>query len=162
VKITQKPHLLYNSFILLNKSTEKPGIFRKKNAANAENSPSSCNQTKCPIEYPAIAPETEPRSKNRLKSFLQYFGISIPVEYDNNLWTLKYISWLKQIKMQTMSGQDAFSNLISSYEYHRQQLLTLSRQVRQRIREYDNELYSLLKTISGIVRVRVSENFKTV
>jgi transposase len=90
------------------------------------------------------------RSKNRIKSFLQYFGISIPVEYDNNLWTFKYISWLKQIKMQTMSGQDAFSNLIGSYEYHRQQLLTLSRQVRQRIREYDNELYSLLKTISGI------------
>jgi transposase len=29
-------------------------------------------------------------------------------------------------------------------------LLTLSRQIRQRIREYDNELYSLLKTISGI------------
>ena len=52
--------------------------------------------------------------------------------------------------MQTMSGQDAFSNLIRSYEYHREQLLTLSRQIRQRIREYDNELYSLLKSISGI------------
>jgi transposase len=52
--------------------------------------------------------------------------------------------------MQTLSGQDAFSNLICSYEYHREQLLTLSRQVRIRIREYDNELYFLLKTISGI------------
>jgi transposase len=90
------------------------------------------------------------RSKNRIKSFLQYYGESIPVEFDNNQWTLKFVSWLKQVKMQTMSGQDAFSNLISSYEYHRQQLLTLSRQLRQRIREYDNELYSLLKTISGI------------
>jgi transposase len=29
-------------------------------------------------------------------------------------------------------------------------LLTLSRQIRQWIREYKNELYSLLKTISGI------------
>jgi transposase len=90
------------------------------------------------------------RSKNRIKSFLQYYGVSIPGEYDNNLWTLKYISWLNQIKMQTMSGQDAFTNLIRSYEYHREQLLTLSRQIRQRMREYDNELYSLLKTISGI------------
>ncbi len=52
--------------------------------------------------------------------------------------------------MQTLSGQDAFLNLISSYEYHRSQLLTLSRQIRQWIREYKNELYSLLKTISGI------------
>ena len=52
--------------------------------------------------------------------------------------------------MQTMSGQEAFSNLISSYEFHRVQILNLSRQIRIRIREYDNELYSLLKTISGI------------
>ena len=52
--------------------------------------------------------------------------------------------------MQTLSGQDAFSNLIRSYEYHREQILILSRQIRIRIREYDNELYSLLKTISGI------------
>ena len=87
------------------------------------------------------------RSKNRIKSFLQYYGIPIPFEYDNSLWTLKYIAWLKQIKMKTMSGQDAFSNLIRSYEYHREQILILSRQIRIRIREYDNELYSLLKTI---------------
>jgi transposase len=90
------------------------------------------------------------RSKNRIKSFLQYYGVSIPPEYDNNQWTLKYIAWLNQLKMQTMSGQDALTNLIRSYEYHREQLLTLSRQIRQRMREYDNELYSLLKTISGI------------
>jgi hypothetical protein len=93
------------------------------------------------------------RSKTRIKNFLQYYGEPIPVEFDNNQWTLKFVSWLKQVKMQTMGGQDAFSNLISSYEYHRSQLLTLSRQIRERIREYDRELYTLLKTISGIVRV---------
>jgi len=90
------------------------------------------------------------RSKNRIKSFLQYYGIPIPLEYDNNQWTLKFVSWLKQIKMQTQSGNDAFSSLVLSFEYHRKQLLDLSRQIRQRIREYDKELYSLLRTISGI------------
>jgi transposase len=90
------------------------------------------------------------RSKNRIKSFLQYYGESIPMEYDNNLWTLKYVSWLKQVTMKTASGQDAFTHLIESYEHHRQQLLILSRIVRLRISQYDNELYSLLKTISGI------------
>jgi transposase len=90
------------------------------------------------------------RSKNRIKSFLQYYGESIPAEFDNNQWTLKYIAWLKQIQMKTLSGQDAFSNLIRSYEFHREQILILSRQIRIRIREYDSELYSLLKTISGI------------
>ena len=69
---------------------------------------------------------------------------------DNNQWPLKFVAWLKQIQMQTLSGQDAFSNLIRSYEYHREQILTLSRQIRQRVTEYDKELYTLLKTISGI------------
>ena len=90
------------------------------------------------------------RSKTRIKSFLQYYGEPIPPEFDNNQWTLKFVSWLKQVNMQTMSGQDAFSNLISSYEYHRSLLLTLSRQIRERIREYDRELYTLLKSVSGI------------
>lgn len=90
------------------------------------------------------------RSKNRIKSFLQYYSIIIPLEMDNNQWPLKFVAWLKQIQMQTPSGQDAFSNLIRSYEYHREQILTLSRQIRLRVTEYDKELYSLLKTISGI------------
>jgi transposase len=90
------------------------------------------------------------RSKNRIKSFLQYYGEPIPEEFDNNQWTLKFVSWLKQVKMKTISGQDAFSHLIESYEHHRGQLVDVSRLVRQRIREYDNELYSLLKSISGI------------
>ena len=90
------------------------------------------------------------RSKNRIKSFLLYFGVSIPPEYDNNQWTLKFVSWLKQVQMKTPGGQDAFSYLIRSYEHQREQMVSLSRQVRVRIREYDNELYSLLKSISGI------------
>jgi transposase len=90
------------------------------------------------------------RSKNRIKSFLMYYGVPIPAEFDNNQWALKFISWLKQVEMKTVSGQDAFSHLIESYWHHRQQLLILSRILRLRIREYDNEMYSLLKTISGI------------
>ena len=90
------------------------------------------------------------RSKNRIKSLLIYYGLLIPSEFDNNQWTSKFISWLKQVKMKTTNGQDALSYLIQSYEFHRKQLLDLSRLVRQRIREYDRELYSLLNTISGI------------
>ena len=84
------------------------------------------------------------------KSFLQYYSEPIPLEFDNNQWKLKFVSWLKQVRMKTVSGQDALVNLINSYEYHRAQLLGLSRQVRLRIKEYDNELYSLLNTITGI------------
>src|SRR5512136_776279 len=90
------------------------------------------------------------RSKNRIKSFLLYYDIPLPMEFDNNQWTLSFISWLKQVKMQTSAGQDAFSHLITSYEHHRQQLLILSRIVRLRISQHDKELFNLLKTISGI------------
>ena len=57
------------------------------------------------------------KSKNRIKSFLQYYGKKIPPEFDNNQWLLKFVSWLKEIKMQTPGGQDAFSNLIQAYEF---------------------------------------------
>ena len=52
--------------------------------------------------------------------------------------------------MQTEGGQEAFSNLIASYEHHRQQLLILSRLVRLRISQHDKELYKILNSISGI------------
>jgi transposase len=90
------------------------------------------------------------RSKSRIKSFLHYYGELIPAEFDNNQWTFKFVAWLKQVQMKTPGGQDAFDNLISSYEYHRKQLVDLSRLVRQRIRDYDRELYTLLTKISGI------------
>jgi transposase len=70
------------------------------------------------------------RSKNRIKSFLQYYGEPIPEEFDNNQWTLKFVSWLKQVQMNTPGGQDAFSYLIGSYEHQREQMVSLSRQVR--------------------------------
>ena len=90
------------------------------------------------------------RSKNRIKSFLLYYDIPLPGEFDNNQWSLKFIDWLKQVKLQTIAGQEAFSHLITSYEHHRQQLLILSRNVRLRISQHDKELFNLLKTISGI------------
>lgn len=90
------------------------------------------------------------RSKNRIKSFLLYYDIPLPVEFDNNQWSLKFVRWLKQVEMQTVGGQEAFSHLITSYEHHRQQLLTLSRILRLRISQYDKELYKLLNSISGI------------
>ena len=90
------------------------------------------------------------RSKNRIKSFLLYYDIPLPGEFDNNQWSLKFIAWLKQVKFQTIAGQEAFSHLITSYEHHRQQLLVLSRIVRLRISYHDKELFDLLKTISGI------------
>lgn len=34
------------------------------------------------------------RSKNRIKSFLQYYGESIPAELDNNQWSLKFVLWI--------------------------------------------------------------------
>jgi transposase len=79
-----------------------------------------------------------------------YYGVPLPPEFDNNQWTLKFVAWLKQVRMTTTGGQEAFSHLITSYEHHRQQLLILSRIVRLRISHYDKELYCLLNKISGI------------
>ena len=79
-----------------------------------------------------------------------YYDIPLPVEFDNNQWSLKFIAWLKQVKLQTTAGEEAFCILLLHMSITEQQLLILSRILRLRISQHDKELFNLLKTISGI------------
>lgn len=50
VKIIQKSHLVYNNLILLNKSTENPGMLLKNRLANPVKSPLAFTQVKWPTQ----------------------------------------------------------------------------------------------------------------
>jgi len=90
------------------------------------------------------------RSKNRIKSFLYYFGIVLPVKYDNNHWSRDFEVWVEQVDMDTNGGKDALNQLLATYRYFRQQMLDISCHLRKCIRERDRELYDLLQTIPGV------------
>lgn len=90
------------------------------------------------------------RSKNRIKSFLYYFGVDLPPQFDNNHWSRDFEVWVEKIIMETIEGKESINQLLTTYRYFRQQMLDINRLLRKYIKEYDRELYDLLRTIPGI------------
>lgn len=63
------------------------------------------------------------RSKTRIKSFLQYYREPMPQEFDNNQWTLKFVSWLKQVKMHIESSWQAIRMDPAMMQYYHSHLI---------------------------------------
>lgn len=70
------------------------------------------------------------RYKNRIKSFLMFHGIEIPAELDNNNWSKRFISWLRQVSLTQPTGKQSLESLIDTYLLLREQVLKSTRQIR--------------------------------
>lgn len=91
------------------------------------------------------------RCKNRIKSLLNFNGISIPEELNNSRWSIKLVDWMKGIPMEHGSGQvtlniylkelEALENLIKENTRHIKQLSQTERY---------NKNVKLLCTVPGI------------
>jgi transposase len=90
------------------------------------------------------------RYKNRIKSFLMYYGIEIPAKYDNGFWTWKYIEWLESLEFDHTAGKLSLQALIKGYRFHYEQILTMARQMRALFRKEEKQMYYLLRTIPGV------------
>lgn len=67
VNMTQKFHSTNNALTLWNRLTENAGIVLKKKMAKPVNSPPAVIHAKCPMAYPANAPDTEPTGQFKAK-----------------------------------------------------------------------------------------------
>ncbi len=91
------------------------------------------------------------RSKTRIKSFLNKFGISLPLEFSNSKWTIAFIKWLKQLDLPYSSAKVTLSRMIEQVEYLQSQLLQLGRDLRVLLRsERYNTQAKLLLSVPGI------------
>jgi transposase len=90
------------------------------------------------------------RYKQRIKSFLLYYGLQIPQDIDAGSWNLDLEAWLKALKMETADGQAVLNNLLAGYLFHKQQVRGLSNELRKRTRKQHKEDYYLLRSIPGI------------
>jgi transposase len=90
------------------------------------------------------------RSKNRIKSLLQYYGIPIPEGLDNSFWSKRFVTWLKTVKMEEVSGEYCLNTLISNYEFNYRQMLEVGKELRSIFRKEEKEMYNLLINIPGI------------
>jgi transposase len=90
------------------------------------------------------------RVKNRIRSFLYYYGITIPKELKPDYWTLAFVNWLGQIVLQFEAGTLALQYLLSAYNSNKTQLLSVTKQLRNQVKLHYAQIYKYLLTVPGI------------
>jgi transposase len=94
------------------------------------------------------------RFKQRIKSFLYFYGISYPQEFEKSgsHWSRRFMKWLgEEVLMQHGSGTQALRILVQEAEQQRKLLLEVLRKIRLLSRsEKYAENVGLLRTIPGI------------
>jgi transposase len=88
------------------------------------------------------------RTKNRIKSWLNFQGIDIPEAHKH--WSNKFIQWLKQISL-SQSARVHLDLLIEANHQSRQLVLAATKQVRILSRqERHQQMIKLLRSIPGV------------
>lgn len=93
------------------------------------------------------------RYKNRIKSFLYFYGIDIDSSFINpqSHWSNRFMSWLESIDTGEESGKEALNVLISECKNLRASVLNITKQVRRLSQtETYQERVVLLRSIPGI------------
>jgi transposase len=91
------------------------------------------------------------RAKQRIKVFLNFNTITVPSHLDDDNWSKAFEAWLvHEVKFATENARAAFNFLISNYQYQKQQVRLISKQLRAYFRKYYKQDYYLLRTIPGI------------
>jgi transposase len=93
------------------------------------------------------------RYKNRIKSFLYFYGITIDDSFKNpqSHWSNRFMSWLESIDMEDGSGKEALRILISECKNLRSSIFNINKQVRQlsQTGTYQEQVI-LLRSVPGI------------
>lgn len=90
------------------------------------------------------------RVKNRIKSFLMFFGIAIPREFSEKKWTKGFVSWLEKVSPGGCADI-SFQILVTEYKLLTEQEKQLDKQIKllsERV-EYKRGV-ELLRSIPGI------------
>ena len=93
------------------------------------------------------------RYKNRIKSFLFFYGINIDEAFADpkKHWTQRFMSWLESLEIDGGSGKESLQVLISECKNLRTTILKVTKQIRELSQSatYQEEVY-LLKSVPGI------------
>jgi transposase len=93
------------------------------------------------------------RYKNRIKSFLYFYGIIIEPPFSNpqSHWSNRFMLWLENLEIDNGSGEEALQVLISECKNLRISILSINKQIRQ-LSNTDRyrEKVKLLKSVPGI------------
>ena len=93
------------------------------------------------------------RFKQRIKSFLHFYGIAIPLEFKKSgtHWSRRFMKWLDQVSLEHESGTQTLKILIQEVEQQRKLLLEVSQKIRalSRSEKYATNM-ELIRSIPGV------------
>jgi transposase len=93
------------------------------------------------------------RYKNRIKSFLFFYGISIDEAFAQTKkhWSKRFMNWLESLEIAGESGNESLQILISEFKNLRASILKVTQQIRELSQTVTyQEQVTLLKSIPGI------------
>jgi transposase len=94
------------------------------------------------------------RYKNRVKSFLYFHGIELPLvfsETDKKRWSNRFTKWIEDLEMPTPSGKASLNALLVEGKHLRASILQVTRQIQELSKSdgYKTQ-QELLRSIPGI------------
>jgi transposase len=90
------------------------------------------------------------RIKNRIWSFLYYYGINPPSELNPNFWPQSFILWLENLSLSNQTGTFALKYLLTAYHQTRDILLDLTKKLHNCVKTYYSDDYAILQSIPGV------------
>ena len=88
--------------------------------------------------------------KNRLKSQLLYFGVSIPEGLDNANWTISFRKWVKELQWDFSTSSAMIQSNIEHVEYLHYETNAIGNELRKYCRTHYKREYDLLRTVPGV------------
>lgn len=90
------------------------------------------------------------RTKNRIRAFLNYYGMNPPAHLKPQYWSNKLVHWIEELNLSYDSGTLALKYLISDYLKNRQLLLEVTKNLRRQVKLLYPDIYTLLLSVPGV------------
>lgn len=88
--------------------------------------------------------------KSYIKKQLLYYGIEVPVEYDNDHWSHNFRKWLDDLKLEYDSGTEVLRSRMRSFRFIDKEFRDVSTLLRKHTKAHFKQDYMLLRSIPGI------------
>ena len=106
-------------------------------------------RTLCRLRERTVSHQT--RLKNRIKAFLSRHGYSLPTNSECQHWSKRFMSILKAMEFPYPADQETFDFYLRELNENRNQLLVITKRLRQHIQHHsDNQIYDLLLSVTGV------------
>jgi transposase len=90
------------------------------------------------------------RIKCHIKSMLLYFGIPIPMPYDNINWSKDFIQWLHKQRWSYPPATEALKSRLQEYNFLHKEYLHICNELRAYARKQYRKEYYLLRSVPGV------------